>query len=190
MEIRRVGHSRSRRLVAALVADRLVTSSKMLKAGPAIQEKMAENEHYLSVRKRVACNPIGRTDLEDGMKLLKMFSIAALLLLAVSVVSAQNTLPDPNDSTCWQSLEALRTCAQAQYDREAAQAQRCTSYPEYQCEPESEQLQTVHVAHLKKQQSTAGSGAAAQSVTATQSHQAPTNSSGNDAVVIDLSPAN
>jgi hypothetical protein len=123
------------------------------------------------------------------MKLLKMFSIAALLLLAVSTVSAQNTLPDPNDSACWQSLEALHNCAQAQYDREVAQAQRCTSYPEYQCEPESEQPQTVHVAHLK-QNATVGSGAAVQSVTATQSHQRPANTSGNDAVVIDLNPAN
>jgi len=118
------------------------------------------------------------------MKLLKMFSIAALLLLAVSTVSAQNNLPDPNDSACWQSLEALHNCAQMQNDRAMAQAERCTSYPEYQCEPESEQPQMVHAAHVQKQKSKAGSA------TAAQSHQTPANSSGGDAVVINMSPAN
>jgi len=118
------------------------------------------------------------------MKLLKLLSIAALLLLAVSTVSAQNNLPDPNDSACWQSLEALHNCAQMQNDRAMAQAERCTSYPEYQCEPESEQPQMVHAAHVQKQKSKAGSA------TAAQSHQTPANSSGGDAVVINMSPAN
>jgi len=118
------------------------------------------------------------------VKLLKLLSIAALLLLAVSTVSAQNNLPDPNDSACWQSLEALHNCAQVQNDRAMAQAERCTSYPEYQCEPESDQPQIVHAAHLQKQKSKTGSA------TTAQSHQAPGNSSRGDAVVINMSPAN
>ena len=118
------------------------------------------------------------------MKLLKLLSIAALLFLAVSTVSAQNNLPDPNDSTCWQSLEALHDCAQVQNDRAIAQAERCTSYPEYQCEPQSEQPQMVRAAHVREQKSKAVSA------TTAQSHQAPGNSSGSDAVVINMSPAN
>jgi len=118
------------------------------------------------------------------VKLLKLLSIAALLFLAVSTVSAQNNLPDPNDSACWQSLEALHNCAQVQNDRAMAQAERCTSYPEYQCEPESEQPQMVQVAHVQKQKSKAGSASAA------QSRQTPGNSSGSDAVVINMSPVN
>lgn len=118
------------------------------------------------------------------MKLLKLLSIAALLFLAVSTVSAQNNLPDPNDSACWQSLGTLHNCAQVQNDRAMAQAERCTSYPEYQCEPESEQPQMAHVAHVQKQKSKAGSASAA------HSPQTPGNSSGSDAVVINMSPAN
>jgi len=120
------------------------------------------------------------------MKILTGLLTAAVLLIATSSLSsAQNTLPDPNDSTCWQSLEALHECAQVQNDRAMAQAERCTSYPEYQCEPESEQpQQTARAAQLqKKQKSKAGSAAAM------QSHQAPGNSSDNDAVIVG-SPAN
>lgn len=118
------------------------------------------------------------------MKLLKLFSIAALLFLAVSTVSAQNNLPSPNDDACWQSLDALHNCVQAQNDRAMAQAERCTSYPEYQCEPESAQPQITHVAHIKKQKSKA------ESTSAAQSHTTPDNSPGSDAVVINISPAN
>jgi len=118
------------------------------------------------------------------VKLLRLLSIAALLLLAVSTVSAQNNLPDPNDSACWQSLEALHNCAQMQNNRAMAQAERCTSYPEYQCEPESEQPQMVHAAHVQKQKSKVGSASAA------QSRQTQGNSPGSDAVVINMSPAN
>ena len=75
------------------------------------------------------------------MKLLTILITATLLMLASSSVFAQNSLPDPNDAACWQSLDALHNCAQAQQDRAMAQAERCTSYPEYQCEPESAQPQ-------------------------------------------------
>jgi hypothetical protein len=120
-----------------------------------------------------------------AMKLLKVLSIAAVLLFAVSAASAQNNLSNPNDSACWQSLEALHSCAQAQYDREMAQAERCTSYPEYQCEPESQPIQNVHVAKMQKQKKSKVA-----SVSTPQSHQTTSNSSGGEAVVIDLNPAN
>jgi hypothetical protein len=123
--------------------------------------------------------------LEIAVKLFKILSIAALLLIAASSLSAQNNLADPNDSACWQSLDALHACAQVQYDREMAQAQRCTSYPEYQCEPESEQPQQyVHAARHQKEKAKAGSASAL------QSHQTSRDSSGSDAVVIVMSPAN
>ena len=63
------------------------------------------------------------------MKLLTILLTATLLLLTASAVSAQNSLPDTNDAACWQSLDALHDCAQAQQDRAMAQAERCTSYP-------------------------------------------------------------
>ena len=119
------------------------------------------------------------------MKILTTLLTAALLLVAASSLYAQNNLADPNDSACWQSLEALHNCAQVQNDRAMAQAQRCTSYPEYQCEPEAEQpQQTVHAARIQKSKTKVGSAAAV------QSNQTPSDSSGSDAVVINMSPAN
>jgi hypothetical protein len=118
------------------------------------------------------------------MKLFTILLTATLLLLAASAVSAQNSLPDPNDAACWQSLDALHDCAQAQQDRAMAQAERCTSYPEYQCEPESAQPQhvTTQEARLLKQKTKTGS-------TAAQSRKTSGDSSGSDAVIIQ-SPAN
>jgi hypothetical protein len=74
---------------------------------------------------------------EDGidMKPQKLLIIGFLVLISVSGVSAQNTLPNPNDNSCWSSLEALRACQLQAYNAEAGYAQRCTSYPEYQCAP-------------------------------------------------------
>ena len=119
------------------------------------------------------------------MKFLTLLFTAALLLVAASSLSAQNNLPDPNDSACWQSLDALHDCAQVQNDRAMAQAKRCTSYPEYQCEPESEVAQpVVREAHVRKQKAKDVKAAAA------QSHSTPGDNSGSDAVVIGLSPAN
>jgi hypothetical protein len=119
------------------------------------------------------------------MKFLNISLAGAMFLLAASSLLAQNNLPDPDDSACWQSLTALHQCAQLQQDRAASQAQRCTSYPEYQCEPESEQPRHMaHAVRLQKQKAkdikTVGA----------QSHQAPGNSAGRDAVVVDLNPAN
>ena len=119
------------------------------------------------------------------MKLFKISLIAAMFLLAASSLFAQNNLPDSNDSACWQSLNALQQCAQAQQDRAMSQAQRCTSYPEYQCEPESEQpRQMAHVVRLQKQNAKDVKAAAA------QSHRTRGDSTGSEAVVLDLSPAN
>ena len=58
-----------------------------------------------------------------------------LFVLSVAPLSAQNSLPDPKDSSCWESLSALRACSLEQYNRELDYEQRCTSYPEYQCAP-------------------------------------------------------
>jgi hypothetical protein len=88
------------------------------------------------------------------MKLLRFLSPAALLLVAVLSLSAQTNMPDPNDSACWQSLEALHSCVQAQNDRAMAQAERCTSYPEYQCQPAPEQSGQKQEAKLQKKQKT------------------------------------
>ena len=68
-----------------------------------------------------------------------LIPIGTLLLLSVAPLSAQNILPNPQDGSCWESLSALRACALEQYNRELDQAERCTSYPEYQCAPAPEQ---------------------------------------------------
>jgi hypothetical protein len=116
-----------------------------------------------------------------AMKLLKILTIAGLLFVAASTLSAQNSLADPNDNACWQSLDALHACAQVQNDRALAQAERCTSYPEYQCEPEPQSAQNAHVAKLRKQKS---------KVTSAQSQQTSGDSAGSEAVVVNLNPAN
>jgi hypothetical protein len=118
------------------------------------------------------------------MKLLTVLITATFMLLAVSSLSAQNNLPDSNDAACWQSLDALHDCAQAQQDRAMAQADRCTSYPEYQCEPESAQPQhvTAHEARLQKQKTKSASKAA-------QSRNTSVDSPGSEAVIIQ-GPAN
>ena len=80
------------------------------------------------------------------MKLQKLFMIGFLVLISVAGVSAQNTLPNPNDNSCWSSLEALRACQLQAYNAEIDYAQRCTSYPEYQCAPAEPQRNPVHAA--------------------------------------------
>ena len=65
---------------------------------------------------------------------IKSFALLGIVLLGlVSWVSAQNSLPNPNDDNCWSSLTALRACQIQAYDEAQDYAQRCTSYPEYQC---------------------------------------------------------
>ena len=72
------------------------------------------------------------------MKLRTLISIGTLLLLSAAALTAQNSLPNPYDSSCWESLSALRACQMEQYNRAIDQAERCTSYPEYQCMPAPE----------------------------------------------------
>jgi len=67
------------------------------------------------------------------MKIQKLIPIGILLLVSVATLSAQNSLPNPNDDNCWSSLTALRACQLQAYDQAQEYAQRCTSYPEYQC---------------------------------------------------------
>jgi hypothetical protein len=73
------------------------------------------------------------------MKLQKLIPVGVLLLLSVATLSAQNSLPNPHDDACWSSLSALRACQLQAYDQAMDYAQRCTSYPEYQCMPAAEQ---------------------------------------------------
>jgi hypothetical protein len=110
---------------------------------------------------------------------------AVLFVIILSLPSsAQNNLADPNDSACWQSVEALHNCAQVQNDRAIAQAERCTSYPEYQCEAEPDQpQQTASVARVHKQHSKAASASAV------KSHPAQGSNSDSDAVLVG-NPAN
>jgi hypothetical protein len=75
------------------------------------------------------------------MKLQKLIPVGILLLLSVATLSAQNSLPNPHDDACWSSLSALRACELQAYHQAMDQAQRCTSYPEYQCLPADVPLQ-------------------------------------------------
>ncbi len=67
------------------------------------------------------------------MKIQNFLLIGLLLLVSVATVSAQNSLPNPNDDNCWSSVSALRACQIQAYDQAQQYAQHCTSYPEYQC---------------------------------------------------------
>ena len=82
------------------------------------------------------------------MKLQKLLTIGFLVVIWAAAVSAQNNLPNPNDDACWSSLSALRACHLRAYNAEMDYAQRCTSYPEYQCLPaEPEDPETVAAKH-------------------------------------------
>jgi hypothetical protein len=95
------------------------------------------------------------------MKIQKTILVGTLLLLSVAGLSAQNTLLDPNDDACWSSLAALRACELQAYDHAMDQAQRCTSYPEYQCLPATQQPeQKVSVNHSHQISKTAGNNTA------------------------------
>jgi hypothetical protein len=86
------------------------------------------------------------------MKLQKFTPVGLLLLLSVASLSAQSALPNPHDDACWSSLDALRACQLQAYDQAIDQAQRCTSYPEYQCLPAGVSLQKTakHSAKVTK----------------------------------------
>ena len=85
------------------------------------------------------------------MKLQKIIPVGILLLLSVATMSAQSALPNPHDDACWSSFDALRACQIQAYDKAMDQAQRCTSYPEYQCLPaEVPQQQKTSAKHSAK----------------------------------------
>lgn len=67
------------------------------------------------------------------MKAQKLLLTGILALISVASLPAQNALPDPHNDSCWSSLSALQACQIQAYDQAQAQAQNCTSYPEYQC---------------------------------------------------------
>ena len=93
------------------------------------------------------------------MKLQKLIPVGILLLLSVAALSAQTGLPNPHDDACWSSLAALRACELQAYDQAMDQAQRCSSYPEYQCLPAAERSEReIAEKHSHKAVSTAAAG--------------------------------
>ena len=80
------------------------------------------------------------------MKIKLMLVTGILLLMSAVALPAQNMLPDANNDACWQSLSSLHACELAQQQREMDYAQRCTSYPEYQCLPATEQSKNLEAA--------------------------------------------
>jgi hypothetical protein len=80
------------------------------------------------------------------MKIKLMLVTGILLLMSAVALPAQNMLPDANNDACWQSLSSLHACELAQQQREMDYAQRCTSYPEYQCQPATEQSKNLEAA--------------------------------------------
>src|SRR3974390_1938080 len=68
----------------------------------------------------------------------KLVPIGTLLLLFAAPLAAQNSMPNPHDESCWENLSTLHACVLEQYNRAIDQAERCSSYPEYQCMPESD----------------------------------------------------
>jgi len=69
------------------------------------------------------------------MKIAKLISLLSVMILTAALAQAQLAVDPANDS-CWDSLSSLRACQQVEVQRAAAQAQQCTSFPEYQCTPE------------------------------------------------------
>jgi hypothetical protein len=110
--------------------------------------KMAETEDYLSVH--LAAQFHLQTSAKEAiMKTRLLIAAGILFLLSTPFLSAQNALPDPHNDACWQSVESLRACQLAEYNREADYAQRCTSYPEYQCLP-ADEGKNAEIAKTKK----------------------------------------
>lgn len=93
------------------------------------------------------------------MKFQKLIPIGILLLLSVATVSAQSALPNPHDDACWSSLSALRACDLQAYDKVMEQAERCTSYPEYQCLPPEVSLYKTSATNSAKAVSKAANSA-------------------------------
>jgi len=70
------------------------------------------------------------------MKLAKIASLLSMIVLFAGLAQAQIAV-DPNNDSCWNSLTSLRACQKVEVERAAIQAQQCTSFPEYQCTPDT-----------------------------------------------------
>jgi hypothetical protein len=103
------------------------------------------------------------------MKNLKLISIGVLLLVSVATLSAQTSLPNPHDDACRSSLAALRACQLQAYDQAVAYAQRCNSYPEYQCndyyQPQQQKTAAKHAANATSSSSNPAPSAVVSSAT-------------------------
>ena len=85
------------------------------------------------------------------MKIAKLISLLSVMILTAALAQAQIAV-DPNNDSCWDSISSLRACQQVEAQRAAAQAQQCTSFPEYQCTPEQPVAQPrVESKNSKKQ---------------------------------------
>jgi hypothetical protein len=104
------------------------------------------------------------------MKTLKLISIGALLLVSVATLSAQTNLPNPHDDACWSNLAALRACQIQAYDQAVNYAQRCSSYPEYQCndyyQPQPQKTAAKHASNATSSSNDTAPSAAANSAAA------------------------
>ena len=89
------------------------------------------------------------------MKTTKIAFLASVILLVAAFAQAQIAV-DPNNDSCWDSVSSLRACQQLAVERAAAQAQQCTSFPEYQCAPEQGATQTRTEAKKPKKQNVKG----------------------------------
>lgn len=70
------------------------------------------------------------------MKIARLISLLSSMVLTAALAQAQIAV-DPNNDSCWDSLTSLRACQTLEVERAAAQAQQCTSFPEYQCTPDT-----------------------------------------------------
>ena len=85
------------------------------------------------------------------MKIAKLISLLSVMILTAALAQAQVAV-DPDNDSCWDSISSLRACRQVEAQRAAAQAQQCTSFPEYQCTPEQPVAQPrVESKNSKKQ---------------------------------------
>src|SRR5579864_3568709 len=72
------------------------------------------------------------------MRIAQTIALIVTMYAALGTAKAQNLMPDAQDQACWQDMNSLRQCVATQQQKQADQAARCTSHPEFQCaEPES-----------------------------------------------------
>lgn len=84
-----------------------------------------------------------------AMRIPQTIVLMMVIFAALATANAQNVLPDEQNQACWQDLNSLRQCVATQQQKLADQAERCTSYPEYQCAPENAAVPTNKVTQPK-----------------------------------------